>query len=97
LTTRLPNHRVTFAHAHIRAAREFFRAATPPDVERQVQIAAAKSAAAQKEEAAAARKRQLIADLERERLVRRARRRHKPTYILTPREPEPRGPERLAA
>ena len=54
-------------------------------------------AALDAEEAAAARKRQLIADLERERLVRRARRRHKPTYILTPREPEPRGPERLAA
>jgi hypothetical protein len=59
-------------------------------------IAAAKALAAQKEEAAAAHKRQLLAELERERMMRHAAGETRETYILCP-APEPRTPERLAA
>jgi hypothetical protein len=89
--------RAVLIKARIRAAREFFRAAAQTDAERQAEIAAAKAAAAQKEEAAA-RKRQLLAELERERIVRHAAGDTRATYILSPRAPERRTePERLAA
>jgi hypothetical protein len=51
----------------------------------------------EKEQAAAAHKRQLLAELERERMLRHAAGNISPTYILCPRPPEPRPPERLAA
>jgi hypothetical protein len=74
------------------------RALARRDVERQPEIAAAKGVAAQKEEAAAARKRQLLAELERERMVRHAAGDTRETYILCPRVPEPHTePQRLAA
>ena len=88
--------RAVLIKARIRAAREFVRAAAQTDPERQAEIAAAKAAAAQKEEAAAARKRQLLAELERERMVRHAAGDKRKTYILTPREPHTE-PQRLAA
>jgi hypothetical protein len=88
--------RAVLIKARIRAAREFFRAAAQTDAERQAEIAAVKAAAAQKEEAAAARKRQLLAELERERMVRHAAGDKRKTYILTPREPHTE-PQRLAA
>jgi hypothetical protein len=53
--------------------------------------------AAEKEKAAAARKRQLVAEIERERMVRHAAGDTRETYILGPRAPEPATPERLAA
>lgn len=90
--------RAALIKARIRAAREFFRAAAQTGAERQAEIAAAKAADLHKEEAAAARKRQLLAELERERMVRHAAGDKRKTYILTPRPPEPHtGPQRLAA
>jgi hypothetical protein len=66
------------------------------DVER---YAADNAAAAQKQQEAEARKRQLLAELERERMVRHAAGDTGATYILSPRAPERRAPEleRLAA
>jgi plasmid stabilization system protein ParE len=62
------------------------------------QIAAANAVAAQKEEEAVARKRQLLAELERERMVRHATGDSRATYIICPRVPErPAAAERLAA
>ena len=64
----------------------------------QPEIAAAEAAAdLEKEKAAAARKRRLLAELERERMVRHAAGDTSATYILCPRAPEPLNPERLAA
>jgi len=52
----------------------------------------------EKQEAAAARKRQLLAEVERERMVRLAAGDTSATYILCPRAPEQRTePQRLAA
>jgi hypothetical protein len=74
------------------------RALARRDVERQPEIAAARAAAEQKEARAGARKRQLLAELERERMVRHAAGDTRETYILCPRAPEPdTEPERLAA
>ncbi len=68
------------------------------DVEKLPEIAAAKAVAPQKEKAAAARKRQLLAELERERIIRHAAGDTRATYILCPRAAERRTePERLAA
>lgn len=90
--------RAALIKARIRAAREFFRAAAQTGAERQAEIAAAKAADLHKEEAAAARKRQLLAELERERMVRHAAGDKRKTYILTPRPPAPPAePQRLAA
>jgi hypothetical protein len=72
------------------------RALAQRDVERWPEIIAeAKAAAAEKEQAAAARKRQLLAELERERMVRHAAGDKRKTYILCPRPPA--EPQRLAA
>jgi hypothetical protein len=60
-------------------------------------IAADKAADIPKQQEAAARKRQLLAELARERMLRHAAGNSSPTYILCPRAPEPRSPERLAA
>jgi hypothetical protein len=74
------------------------RALAQRDAERLPEIiAAAKALAAEKEQAAAAHKRQLLAELERERMMRHATGDTRETYILCPRAPEPLGPERLAA
>jgi hypothetical protein len=82
----------------IRAVIAEARALAQRDAERWPElIAAAKAAAAEKEEAAAAHKRQLLAELERERMIRHAAGDTRATYILCPRAPEPRTPERLAA
>lgn len=89
------NLRVVLIKARIRAAREFFRAAAQTSVERQAEIAAAKAADLHKEEAAAARKRQLLAELERERMVRHAAGDYRSTYILCPRAPEQGALEQL--
>jgi hypothetical protein len=70
------------------------RALAQRDVERWAEIIAADK---DKAEAAAARKRQLLAELERERMVRHAAGDTRETYILCPRAPEPVTPERLAA
>jgi hypothetical protein len=51
----------------------------------------------QKKEAAAVRRRQLLAELERARMVCHAAGDTGPTYILCPRVPDPGTPERLAA
>jgi hypothetical protein len=88
--------RAVLIKARIRAVREFCHAAAQPSVE-QAEIAAAKAAAARKEEATAAHKRQLLAELARERMVRHAAGDKRKTYILTPRTPEPSIPDRLAA
>jgi hypothetical protein len=87
--------RAVLIKARIRAVREFFRAAAQTDAERQAEIAAVKAAGAQKEEAAAARKRQLLAELERERILRHAAGDTRETYILCPRPPEQGAPEQL--
>ena len=90
--------RAVLIKARIRAVREFCHAAAQSNVERQAEIAAAKAVAARKEEAAAARKRQLLAELARERMVRHAAGDKRKTYILCPRVPEPHTePQRLAA
>jgi hypothetical protein len=62
-------------------------------------FAAAKAADFENQQAAAARKRQLLAELERERMVRNAAGDTRETYILCPRAPERPAPEleRLAA
>jgi hypothetical protein len=75
------------------------RALAQRDAERLPEItAAAKAVGAEKEEAAAARKRQLLAELERERMVRHAAGDTRETYILCPRPPAPPAePQRLAA
>jgi len=57
-----------------------------------------KAAAAQKQQEAEARKRQLLAELERERMVRHAVGDIRETYTLSPRPPAPHAePQRLAA
>jgi hypothetical protein len=86
--------RAVLIEARIRAT----RAAAQTDADRQAEIAAAKADATEKEEAAAARKRQLLAELARERMVRHAAGDRRKTYILPPRPPEPHSVlERLAA
>lgn len=60
--------------------------------------AAAPAADIRKQQEAARRKRQLLAELERERMVRHAAGDTRETYILCPRPPEPPAePQRLAA
>ena len=79
----------------IRAVIRKARALAQRDAERLPEIIAATDAAysAEKEFIAQGRKRQLLAEIERERLAAGT-----PTYILCPRAPEPRPePERLAA
>jgi hypothetical protein len=65
--------------------------------EKYPEIVAANALAAEKEEEAAARKRQLLAELERARMVRHAAGDTRATYILCPHVPERPAPERLAA
>jgi hypothetical protein len=88
--------RAVLVKARVHAEQEFCHAAAQPD-ERQAEIAAAKAADRQREEAAEARKRQLLAELERERMVRHAAGDKRATYILCPRAPERPAPDRLAA
>jgi hypothetical protein len=90
--------RAVLIKARIRAAREFFHAAAQPNPERQAEIAAANAAAAQKQQEAETRKRQLLAELKRERMVRHAAGDTREAYILCPRPPAPPAePQRLAA
>jgi hypothetical protein len=82
----------------IRAAILKARALAQHDAERLPEIIAAADAAysAEKEFIAQTRKRQLLAEVERERMSPAARRITADTYILSPRAPEPE-PQRLAA
>jgi hypothetical protein len=72
------------------------RALAQRDVARQPEIITANAVPAEKQQTAAARKRQLLAEVERERMVRHAAGDTRETYILCPITPE-RIPERLAA
>jgi hypothetical protein len=88
--------RAVLIKARIGAARDFIHAAVQREIEQQPAFIAAKAAAVQQRQTAAENKRQLLAEIERERIQRHAAGDTRETFILCPRAPEPE-PQRLAA